>query len=224
MPFTLEQVVPWGRTFDEYTAMFTLTADDLRGKILGCGDGPASFNTTAAQQGIRVFSCDPIYQFSAQAIDSRVQATYDRIMHELRENSGQFVWTRFATPEDVGRERLGAMRAFVTDFARSPGRYHAALLPDLPYAADSFDLALCSHLLFLYSGQLSLALHLQSVRELCRVAREVRIFPLLALDARPSPHLEPVTAALRESGFTVDIVPVDYEFQRGGNQMLRIRR
>jgi hypothetical protein len=61
------------------------------------------------------------------------------------------------------------------------------------------------------------------VRELCRVAREVRIFPLLALDATPSPHIEPVSAALREAGFTVEIVPVDYEFQRGGNRMMRIR-
>src|SRR5688572_23165985 len=131
MPFTLEQVVPWGRTFDEYTAMFALTGDDLRRSILGCGDGPASFNATAAQQGLHVISCDPIYQFSPAAIDSRIQATYERIMAELRQNPGQFVWTRFATPEEVGRERLSAMRAFLADFAgaNATGRYHAALLP-----------------------------------------------------------------------------------------------
>jgi hypothetical protein len=44
MPFTLDQIVPWGRSFDEYVRMFSLTPDDLDKNILGCGDGPASFN------------------------------------------------------------------------------------------------------------------------------------------------------------------------------------
>jgi hypothetical protein len=34
--FTLDRVVPWGRSFDEYSRMFTLTSTDLRSKILGC--------------------------------------------------------------------------------------------------------------------------------------------------------------------------------------------
>ena len=44
MTFTLDRIVPWGRTFDEYRAMFALSTTDLEGRILGCGDGPASFN------------------------------------------------------------------------------------------------------------------------------------------------------------------------------------
>jgi hypothetical protein len=45
--FTLERVVPWGRSFDEYRRMFVLSSDDLRLRILGCADGPASFNAEA---------------------------------------------------------------------------------------------------------------------------------------------------------------------------------
>ena len=52
----------------------------------------------------------------------------------------------------------------------------------LPFADGEFDLALSSHLLFLYSAQLGKDFHLQSMFELCRVAREVRVFPLLALN------------------------------------------
>jgi hypothetical protein len=63
--------------------------------------------------------------------------------------------------------------------------------------------------------------HIASVRELCRVAREVRLFPLLALGGSPSPHVAPVTAAL-PAGCTAEILPVTYEFQRGGNEMLRV--
>jgi hypothetical protein len=29
MAFTLDQVVPWGRSFDEYVAMFSLSVEDL---------------------------------------------------------------------------------------------------------------------------------------------------------------------------------------------------
>ena len=98
-----------------------------------------------------------------------------------------------------------------------------AALPALPFADRSFDLALCSHLLFLYSAQLDEAFHAAAALELCRVAAEVRIFPLLALGGRPSPHVEPVAATLRARGYHVSTEAVPYEFQRGGNQMLRVR-
>ena len=49
--FTLEQVVPWGRSFDEYCNMFALSSDDLALRILGCGDGPASFPPAIREPG-----------------------------------------------------------------------------------------------------------------------------------------------------------------------------
>ena len=64
--FTLDKVVPWGRSFDEYCRMFLLTDQDLAGRIVGCADGPASFNAEATRLGTRVVSCDPIYAFDTQ--------------------------------------------------------------------------------------------------------------------------------------------------------------
>ena len=46
MSFTLSGVVPWGRSYNEYVAMFSLSAVDLRQRILGCADGPSAFNLT----------------------------------------------------------------------------------------------------------------------------------------------------------------------------------
>ena len=57
--------------------------------------------------------------------------------------------------------------------------YVAARLPRLPFADDTFELAVCSHLLFLYSAELSAEFHLVALRELLRVAGEVQVFPLL---------------------------------------------
>ena len=92
----------------------------------------------------------------------------------------------------------------------------------LPFADRAFDLALCSHFLFLYSQQHDEAFHVASMRELCRVAREVRVFPLLALGALTSPHVGAVREAMTKDGLVVTVERVPYEFQRGGNEMLRV--
>jgi hypothetical protein len=52
----------------------------------------------------------------------------------------------------------------------------------------------------------------------------VRVFPLLALGGMPSPFVDGCADLLRETGYEVSIERVAYEFQRGGNQMLRFRR
>jgi len=49
--FTLDRVVPWGRSYDEYWRMFALSDDDARGRLLGCADGPA--NVAAVADAIR---------------------------------------------------------------------------------------------------------------------------------------------------------------------------
>jgi hypothetical protein len=56
------------------------------------------------------------------------------------------------------------------------------------------------------------------------VAREVRIFPLLGLDRTLSPHVEPILAHCSDKGLSVEVRVVPYEFQRGSDQMLRIKK
>jgi len=222
--FTLEQVVPWGRSFDEYCRMFSLNEDDLAKRILGCGDGPASFNVQATRRGAAVTSFDPIYQWDAAQIRERIAATYDQVLDQARRNAHEFVWDSITSVDELGAVRMAAMDDFLDDYGRgkTDGRYVTAELPVLPFDDGSFDLALCSHLLFLYSLHLDEAFHHQSVRELCRVAREVRIFPLLALGGERSPYIDGVMARMRDAGYDVAIERVTYEFQRGGNEMMRI--
>ncbi|MGD8808993.1 MAG: SAM-dependent methyltransferase [Gammaproteobacteria bacterium] len=224
MAFELADVVPWGRTFAEYRAMFCLTDEDLRKALLGCGDGPASFNAEAARLGYRVLSTDPIYRFSPAQLRSRIDETAQTISRQLVENAHEFVWDRFAGPPALIEARMAAMRNFLEDYPRGlkEERYVDAELPDLPFVDRRFDLALCSHFLFLYSEQCDLTFHRDSISELCRVAREVRIFPLLELGSVRSRHLDAVVSYLKERGFRVEIVRVDYEFQKGGNEMLRV--
>ena len=66
----LSKVVPWGRTLEEYKLMFSLTDADLNSNILGCGDGPASFNAEMTKQNHSVVSIDPVYEFSSDQIQN----------------------------------------------------------------------------------------------------------------------------------------------------------
>ncbi|MEO5821233.1 MAG: class I SAM-dependent methyltransferase [Vicinamibacteraceae bacterium] len=225
--FTLDQVVPWGRSFEEYQRIFALSDADLARPIVGCGDGPAAFNAEATRLGARVVSCDPLYQFTLGEIDGRLGVTCDTVLEQTRRNAGQFVWGHgIASIAELGTVRMRAMRTFLDDYdaGRAAGRYVDASLPTLPFADASFDLALCSHLLFLYSAQLDEAFHVAAVREMCRLAPDVRIFPLLALDGARSPFVDACLAEARGAGMDATIERVDYEFQRGGNEMLRLRR
>ena len=224
--FMLDQVVPWGRSFEEYCAMFSLTGVDMAGRILGCGDGPANFNAEATRKGAKVVSCDPIYSFGKADIEARITATYDQVIGQIRQNQNEFVWESIPSVEELGKVRMVAMQAFLEDYPAglTDGRYVTAELPTLPFSEDAFDLALCSHLLFLYSRQLDEEFHSSSLLELCRVAKEVRVFPLLALGGEISPHLEGSVERLRAAGHQVSIQRVNYEFQRGACDMLRIQR
>lgn len=223
--FTLDRVVPWGRSFAEYQHMFALSEMDLRSRILGCADGPAAFNAEASRRGVAVVSCDPLYSADEGQIRQRIEATFDEVLEETRRNAGEFVWDSIGSVDELGFLRRSAMEAFLADYddGKAAGRYVNAALPALPFPNQSFDVAVCSHFLFLYSDQLGEAFHLDAVHELRRVAREVRIFPLLALGSRPSPYVETIAAAVRNAGGEVWIEAVPYEFQRGGNQMMRIR-
>lgn len=202
--------------------MFGLTNTDLAKRILGCGDGPAGFNSELTARGGTVVSLDPIYAFSRAQIRGRIEDTYQTVLNQVRDNSHDYVWNVIPSIETLGHVRMSAMEIFLADFeaGRNAGRYIAGELPSLPFERGTFDIALSSHFLFLYSTHLSAEFHLQSLYEMVRVAHEVRVFPLLTLDGFPSPHVPIVTERLSHQGYRVEIVRVPYEFQRGGNEML----
>ncbi|MEQ8671910.1 MAG: class I SAM-dependent methyltransferase [Aggregatilineales bacterium] len=226
MAIVYEDIKPWGRLLGEYVGMFALTEADFHKRILGCSDGPASFNAEMTAQGYRVTSVDPLYAMSAAQIEQRVQETWQEILAQVRDNMEMFVWTKFKTPDELGEARLSAMRQFIADYetGKAEERYLEGSLPQLPFEDHQFELALCSNFLFLYDEHFTDDFHIEAVRELCRVADEVRIFPLHGLQNTLAKQVAPVEAALRADGWQVERVVVDYEFRHGSNRMLRLTR
>jgi hypothetical protein len=203
----LDEIVPWGRTLEEYKSMFSLSETNLSTKILGCGDGPASFNAEMTELGYSVVSIDPVYQFSAEQIEQRVRATYEQVISQVKQNSHNYIWKNFQDADELGKARLNAMEKFLLDYeiGKVSERYSDQSLPSLDFSDNQFELCVCSHLLFLYSEQLSLDFHMASIHELLRIASEIRIFPLLKLDGETSPYLELVTEDLSSKGYSTQI-------------------
>ena len=177
MATQLDQVVPFGRSLDEYRQMFALSENDLARTIIGVGDGPASFNAEMHALGKRVVSIDPLFRFSADAIMEQVKATPD-----------DWVWTYHRSPEHLRQNRINVLARFIADYeaGKKAGRYVVGELPHLDVPDIQFDVALCSHVLFLYSDHFSYEFHRTAILDMLRVAREVRVFPLMTLRLQPS--------------------------------------
>jgi hypothetical protein len=90
----LKNVLPWGRSFDEHREIFDLSDGDLTRTILGCGDGPASFNAELTSRGGKDISVDPMYQFTASELQYRMAKAYKEIMPQANDHIRTLCLTR----------------------------------------------------------------------------------------------------------------------------------
>ena len=225
MAFKLDSVVPWGRNLEEYKLMFCLNDSDISKKIAGFGDGPASFNYEATQLGYSVTSFDPVYQFSKKDLQKRIEEVRITVMQQMRENRDNYVWTNIKSLEELENVRLSAMQLFLSDYERgkAENRYICYELPEeLPYKENAFDIGLSSHFLLMYTS-LGYDFHIRSMTEMLRVCREIRIFPIVDLDANKTDLISNVIDHFK-SGYDVEIRETEYEFQKNANKLLVIRK
>lgn len=225
MAFMLNGVVPWGRNLDEYKKMFLLEEEDLQKRIAGFGDGPASFNYEAYCLGHNVISYDPIYQFSRDQLKKRIDEVRETVMRQMKENMDNYVWTKIKNLNQLEEVRMSAMKLFLADFesGKAEGRYVYHELPNrLPVADDSYDLGLSSHFLLMYTS-LGYDFHIKAISEMLRVCKEIRIFPIVDLDAKQTDLIRSVIDYFQKLHF-VELRETDYVFQKGANRMLVIRQ
>lgn len=225
MAFKLDSVVPWGRNLEEYKLMFGLGDSDISKKIAGFGDGPACFNCEMTNAGGHVVFFDPIYQFSKEEIEKRIEEVRITVMQQMKENIENYVWTQIKDLDELEHIRMSAMKKFLSDYeqGKKEGRYVYHELPaTLPYESKSFDIGLSSHFLLVYTS-LGYDFHIQSITEMLRVCKEVKIFPIVDLDANKTDLFKDVIDYFQED-YDAAIVTTEYEFQKGDNKLLIIRK
>jgi ubiquinone/menaquinone biosynthesis C-methylase UbiE len=221
----LDRVVLLGRTFAEYRGYFLLEPEKLKGKrVLDVAGGVSSFCAEANAQCIHVTSVDPIYSLSPEEIARRSGPDLDHVIAAVRDLP-TYRWTTYRGPEHVRELRQKAVSLFLEDYPRHRERYQAGLLPELPFADNSFVLTLVSYFLFVYQDQFDYEFHRDAIRELMRITSgEVRIYPIVTFEAEPSAYLPRLRedAMLRE--FSFEVVRTDFEFLINSNSFLRISR
>ena len=224
----IDRIAFFGRTYEEYLKIFDLDEEILdRGEILDCPAGASSFTAESLQKGFSVTACDLLYDLSIEALERKGRDDIRHVFERFDEVSDLYVWKCYKSRDEVIALRNRALELFSKDFPEglTRGNYVRAALPLLPFPDRRFALVLSGHFLFLYADRLDIDFHVSCIRELLRVCSgEVRIFPLTGLDVRPYPHLHEILCLLRSEGIEASVVKVPFEFQRGANMMLRLRR
>ena len=214
------------RAYDEYVAMFSLTAEDMSGRVLDCSAGAASFVTVARSNGTTAYAVDPAYAMSRDDLARAVRDDLQRGSTIAEQHPDRFVWDWFGSRESRDRMRRAAGARFLAALATSRRWLVAGELPRLPFRDRCFDLVLCSHLVFTWADVLGVDWHRAALLELLRVSRrEVRVFPTVMQGPGDAvPFWAELMAALDEQGVATEERQVPYRFQVTGDRMLVLRR
>jgi SAM-dependent methyltransferase len=212
-----------GRTWREYEKMFNLELENLAEmKILDCAAGASSFRAHSAGKGVDVTAVDLLYSEKPDDLCVKCDEHLKILVESLRKIQSRFVWKFFSGPDDLKLSRTNACREFVSDYRINQAKsYIQGDIKNLPFGDEAFDLVLCSHLLFIYDHRLDYEFHLKAVLEMLRVAKgELRIYPLVKNRGVKSDFVDRIMDDVPD--VKMEIVRVDYEFRKGGNEMLKI--
>ncbi|MBI1810537.1 MAG: class I SAM-dependent methyltransferase [Nitrospirae bacterium] len=222
----IDRIAFFGRTYAEYMDMFGLDESLLRnGRILDCPAGASSFAAEAHKLGINVTACDILYDLTSGELMEKGKNDLQHVFEKFAEVSHLYTWKYYKNKDEVMALRSRALEIFANDFpvGSKEGQYVQAEMPHLLFSDKTFSLVLSSNFLFLYGDRLDFDFHIACLKELVRVASgEVRIFPLAGLDAKPYPYLNDVLGFLHSERIGFEIKKAPFEFQRGGNLMLKL--
>ncbi len=224
----IDRIAFLGRTYAEYISMFDLDGTLLKkGYVLDCPAGASSFAAEAHQLDFNVTACDILYNLTIDELIEKGKQDIHHVFDKFDEVSQLYTWKYYKNKAEVMALRRKALEIFASDFTNgfTEGRYLYAELPHLPFPDKSFSLVLSGNFLFLYGDRLDIKFHAACIKELLRICSgEVRIFPLVGLDAKPYQYLDEVLSFIGSEGIKAEIVKVPFEFQLGANQMIKLMR
>lgn len=221
----LKDFVLIGRTFEEYYKMFDLKSIDKNEKILDVASGVSSFCAEANANGYNVTAADRVYEFNPEEIEEKCSKDLKETMEKVSTIKELYKWDFFKDIEQLKSHRERAYRGFIKDFKlRKEDRYISSEFPSNNFKENQFDVSLISHFLFLYDEHMNYEFHKQIINEIIRITKkEIRIFPIANLKAQRSPFIEKFMKDEDFNNCKIDIVKVDYEFIKGGNEMLVVK-
>lgn len=220
----MRKLVLWGHQVDEYQEMFALSDENQPNSILEYGCGPSAVNATFTEQGRRIVSVDPLFSLDKDSLCHKVELIFSDMITRVNKEQEKFDFSLYGTIQGLINKRRMGMKLFFDDYQKGQRehRYIGSHDSVLPFNDFAFDLALSSHYLFADLDDQDVDSHLSVIKELARIAKEVRIFPLIDRHHQPSPFLGPVLLDLQQNNYGIEVKEVPYHLQPSGNAMLRV--
>lgn len=220
----MNQRVFWGHDLDDYMEMFDLAPADFKGSILEYGAGPSALNRDLLDVSARCVSCDPLFVLDYDTLKIKTALVFQNMIDQVIVEQTNFDFSKEGGVEGLIKQRREGMERFFLDYPKGKRqkRYFPVQTIDLPFKDFEFDYVLSSHYLFSGLDGQNETFHVALIQELARVAKEVRIFPLIDSFGNPSPFIGPVLLALQQKNYGTEIRSVAYHLQKKGNAMLRV--
>jgi len=216
-----ESLALMGYSLEDYIKMFSLHEDELTMNILDCYAGVNSFAAEMAIKQGKVIAWDPLYELPVTDIERLSKTAQLAVMKDMQAHP-----ERYRTPDlnhfQIQHEKNRQQLLQDLPLGLQQRRYHVAAFPHLSFADESFDLALINHFLFRQNHSPALDFHKLVIKELIRIANEIRIFPLVTTQSTLSPLIGEVIEYCQQENLGVELRHVDYELQKQGNALLRI--
>ncbi|HAT8888734.1 TPA: hypothetical protein JBA60_02590 [Legionella pneumophila subsp. pneumophila] len=221
----MRKLVLWGHGIEDYREMFDLPqgVENLRLLEYGCGPSVVNYQQTQVKKK-GVVSCDPLFVLDKDTLLAKAKMIFANMAEEVRQHQDQFDFSRNGSLDKLLQERQEGMMQFFADYeqGKADGRYLGLTDYHLPFADFTFDFALSSHYFFADLDEQTVDFHLIAIRELARVAKEVRIFPLIDREGNTSQFLGPVLLGLQQENYGVEVREVAFHLHKSGNAMLRV--
>lgn len=220
----MRRISLWGQHLEEYQDMFALTAEDLSKSFLEYNSGVSAFNVELKQRGGNCISCDPWYKLDKLSLQKKVTANFDARLWQLENNLENLDISRYGSFAKLLEYRRVGVQSFLDDFTEGcqQHRYVALENDRLPYPDFKFDFVLVANNFFADLDYQTVEYHIAKIKDLARVGKDVRIFPLVDSEGEPSSLLGPIIMGLYQDNFAVEVKDVSYYLQHRGNAMLRV--
>lgn len=220
----MRKLVLWGQAVNEYREMFDLSEEEMNSSILEFGCGPSAVNFQQSQKKHQFVSCDPLFVLDKDTLVSKTSIIFADMAAKIKSAEQHFDFSRSGGYEKLLAQRQKGMQQFFSDYeqGKAQNRYIGITDYHLPFADFSFKFALSAHYLFADLEDQTTEFHLMVLRELARVAEEVRIFPLIDREGHPSDFLGPVLLGLQQENYGVEVRETNFHLYQSDNAMLRV--
>ncbi len=221
---SMRRIALWGQHLDEYKDMFALTDEDLSKSFLEYNSGISAFNVEIQGTASACVSCDPWYALDKKSLQNKIETNFTTRVSQLENNLDSLDVSRYGSFEKLVSYRRKGIASFLADFEKGleDKRYLPITVDELPFPNFKFDFALIANNFFADLDYQTVEYHIARIKELARVAKDVRIFPLVDTNGEPSNLLGPIIMGLYQDNYGVEVKDVSYYLQHRGNAMLRI--